>query len=91
MVVVEILKTKSCPFCPVATEVVNKVAKEFGDKVAVKEIFIDEDKGGMRRAKGLGIVSVPTILVNGMIKFSGVPRETLLRMVIKEALKEEEE
>lgn len=89
VVEVEILKTRTCPFCPLATEVVKKVAKEFGDKVKVIETYVDEGKN-LERAKALGIVSVPTILVNGIIKFSGVPREELLKMVIQEALREKE-
>lgn len=89
VVKIEILKTEDCPFCPMATEIVNKIAKEFGDKVEVIEFLVDKDPEGEKRARFFGVKTVPSIIVNGMLKHVGVPREEILREEVKQALSEE--
>jgi small redox-active disulfide protein 1 len=90
MVIIEVMKTSTCSFCPMAIEVVNKVAKEFGDKVNVKILPLEEEEN-MKRAKGLGVTAVPVILINGMMRFTGVPKEENLKSAIEQALSEEDE
>ena len=90
MVIIEVMKTSSCPFCPMAVEVVQKVAKDFGDKVKVNILPLEEEKN-MKKAKGLGVSTVPVVLINGMIRFTGVPREENLKSAIEQALSEEDE
>ena len=87
VVKIEIMKTEVCPFCPQAVQVVNKVAKEFKDKVQVREIYVDRDEKERDRAISLGIMSVPVILINGMPRFTGVPREQMLKEMIEQSLK----
>lgn len=84
---IEIMKTEACPWCPLATEIVKKVAKQFGNKVVVKETYVDKDKEAMKRAKDLGIMAVPVILINGMLRFTGVPREINLKYEIEEEIR----
>lgn len=88
VITIEILKTPYCPFCPTASEVVKKVAKGFGKKVKVIETDITEGKG-REKALFLGVTAVPTILLNNMITFTGVPREEFLKQAIQQKLSEE--
>ena len=83
---IELLKTEYCVFCPQASVIVHKVAKEFGNKVEVKEVYLDKDDTARNRAIELGIFSVPTILINGLPTLTGVPRESLLKDLIKQAI-----
>ena len=87
MVVIEIFTRKDCPFCPEAKEVCEKVAKKFKG-ITIKEVDIDS-KEGKKKAEFLEITSVPTILINNDIEFTGVPREELLRSAAKEELEKE--
>ena len=86
VVKIELLKTEYCVFCPQASVIVHKVAKEFGNKVEVKEVYLDKDDTARNRAIELGIFSVPTILINGLPTLTGVPRESLLKDLIKQAI-----
>jgi glutaredoxin len=61
---IEIMKTRSCPYCPAASRIVKKVADEFSDKVKVREIYLDEDQKERERAIELGISSVPIVLID---------------------------
>ncbi|HYB92579.1 MAG TPA: MJ0307 family thioredoxin [archaeon] len=71
---IEVFCSPYCPHCPRAVEVVNTVAKRFGEKVTVEEIntFTPE---GEEKADAYGIFAVPTIVINGKVKFTGAPSE----------------
>jgi glutaredoxin len=86
-VTVEILTSETCAFCPPAKKVVREVCKKFGRKVKLVETSIDK-KDGAARAKAMGIVMVPTILVENEPKFTGVPRPEHLQAAIKIFLRE---
>lgn len=87
MVTIEIFTRKDCPFCPDAKEVCESVVKKFKG-VIIKEVDIDS-KDGKKKAEFLEITTVPTVLINNEIEFTGVPREELLRSAIKEELEKE--
>ena len=89
MVEIEIFVKEDCAFCPRAKEVLEKVVSEFED-VTVKETNIETDEG-KEKADFLGILSVPTIIISKEIRFTGVPREEILREAIKKELTEDEE
>jgi small redox-active disulfide protein 1 len=59
------------------------VAPEFGDSVEVEEV---NAWNAQDRVAKYGITSVPTIVINGEVKFVGVPRKEDLVKAIKEAL-----
>lgn len=84
---VEIITSGTCPFCPIAKETVSKVCKKLGKKVELVETSVDT-KVGAARAKALGIVSVPTILIENEPKFTGPPRAENLEAAIKQFLRE---
>lgn len=83
MIKIEILKTKSCPHCGPATEIVKRVTKKFKG-VKTIETYLESPEG---RAKALifSIESVPTILINEKIAFAGIPEEAKLEKAIKKA------
>ncbi len=89
VVKVELFKTEHCVFCPEASRVLSKVTKEFGSKVDYQELYVDKDQRTLSRAQQLGISAVPVILINGLPRFTGVPRETMVKMMIEQAIKEE--
>ncbi len=81
MVVIEILKTRTCPWCPIATSVVRKVASETGAEVV--ETYLETEEG-RKKAERLGVVSVPTILLDGEVFSVGVPEEEELKRAVEE-------
>ena len=83
MIEIEIFVVDECPFCPRAKEVVEKVVSEFED-VTIKEVNVEKE--GKQEAENLGVLTTPTVIVSKDIRFTGVPREELLREAIKKEI-----
>jgi len=77
MVKVEIFTSLMCPHCPAAKRVVEEVVSEL-EGVKVEHVDVTEEP---ERAANYGIMAVPTIVIDGEVKFVGTPT--------KEALKDE--
>ncbi len=82
-IVIELLKSESCPKCKAVKELVMNAIKDMKN-VEVK--FLDPILDSKRIVE-LGITTAPIIVINGKIKFSGkIPSETELRNAIKEEI-----
>jgi glutaredoxin len=78
---VEIFKTRNCPYCPITEKIVRRIAAEFKD-IEIKDIYLDE--ATRPKAVSLSIRGVPTIVINGLVWRTGIPKEDDLReMFIK--------
>jgi thioredoxin 1 len=82
-VYVEEFMSPGCVGCPAVKEMLEELSGEFGDKLIVEEINITVDT---TRASQYGIMSVPAIAVNGILKFMGVPGKEELKKAILEEL-----
>ena len=87
MVEIEIITSDECSVCPMARDVCKKVASEF-EEVKFKETSVETDEG-KKYVEALDIKMTPTILVNGEVRFHGIPREELLRSAVKEKIEAE--
>ncbi|MDF2678645.1 MAG: hemE 2 [Bacillota bacterium] len=80
------LDSESCAPCQYMMEAVRKCAQEFEDKVVIKEHKIKEKEAVVVMQK-LGVKNVPTIVIDGVIKFiSDTPDSVTLINAYKEAL-----
>ncbi|KZX17444.1 MJ0307 family thioredoxin [Methanobrevibacter filiformis] len=70
MVKVEVFTSPSCPYCPMAEELVEKAKQEIGDSIEVEVINIMEDR---QRAVEYGVMAVPAIAIDGVVEFVGAP------------------
>ncbi len=86
-VVIEVLTTPLCPYCPYAALLANMFAFESyirGSKAVVGEIIEAFENPDI--ADKYGIMSVPAVAINGRLEFMGVPYEDqLLNRVVKHA------
>jgi small redox-active disulfide protein 1 len=80
---VEEFMSPGCVGCPAVKEMLEELSGEFGDKLIVEEVDITVDT---TRASQYGIMSVPAIAVNGILKFMGVPGKEELKKAILEEL-----
>ena len=72
---IEVFTSPTCPYCPMAIEVVDEAKKEFGDKIEFEKIDIMVDR---EKAIEYGLMAVPAIAINGVVRFVGAPsREEL--------------
>jgi small redox-active disulfide protein 1 len=74
---IEVFTSPSCPYCPMAVGVARKIAKEKKAKLEEIDIMVDKTK-----AVEYGLMAVPAIAVDGVIKFVGAPTEEELKKAI---------
>jgi len=82
-VYVEEFMSPGCVGCPAVKEMLEELSGEFGDKLIVEEVDITVETA---RAAQYGILSVPAVAVNGILKFMGVPGKEELKKAILEEL-----
>ena len=84
VVKVEVFTSPSCPYCPMAVEVVKEVEKDMPGALEVKKIDIMEDR---EKAIEYGLMAVPAIALNGVVRFVGAPAKEELVKAIEEEVK----
>ncbi len=83
VVKVEVFTSPSCPYCPMAIEVVNEVEKDMPNTMEVEKIDIMVDR---EKAMEYGLMAVPAIALNGVVRFVGAPAKEELVEAIKEEI-----
>ena len=79
---IEIFSSSGCGDCPAVKKMLKEISDELEDDITIEEVNITVDP---TRASQYGIMSVPAVAVNGILKFVGVPsREELKKEIIKE-------
>ncbi|KZX11734.1 MJ0307 family thioredoxin [Methanobrevibacter curvatus] len=69
MINVEVFTSSTCPYCPMAVEVVEEAKEKVGGfEYTVINIMEDRTK-----AVEYGIMAVPAIAINGVVEFVGAP------------------
>jgi thioredoxin 1 len=84
-VYVEEFMSSGCVGCPAVREMLEELSSEFGDKLTVEEVDITVDT---TRAAQYGVMSVPAIAINGILKFIDIPKKEDLRKAILEEFEE---
>lgn len=82
VVKVEVFTSPSCPYCPMAVQLVEEVKNEMTDDLEVEKIDIMVDQ---EKAREYGLMAVPAIALNGVVRFVGAPGKEELVEAIKEA------
>ncbi|HNR26817.1 MAG TPA: MJ0307 family thioredoxin [Methanobacteriaceae archaeon] len=83
VVKVEVFTSPSCPYCPMAVQVVDEVKKEMPNDLEIEKIDIMVDR---EKAIEYGLMAVPAIALNGVVRFVGAPNKDELLSAIKEEL-----
>lgn len=80
---VEVFTSKTCPHCPGAIAVAQKVKEQFGDEMDFEHLDVDEN---MEKVREYGLMSVPTVVVDGKVEFIGAPTEEELTQKVKKRI-----
>ena len=88
-VYVEEFMSPWCVGCPMAKQMLKELSEELNSEIeiTVEEVDITVDT---TRAAQYGIMSVPAIAINGVLKFMGVPKREELKKALEEELEMEE-
>lgn len=82
---IEVFTSPSCPYCPMAIEVVDAVKKEMHDDIEVEKIDIMQDR---EKAIEYGLMAVPAVAINGVVKFVGAPEKEDLKNAIMDEMQQ---
>jgi len=85
-VYIEEFMSPGCVGCPAVKEMLEELSVEFKDKLIVEEVDITVDT---TRATQYGIMSVPALVINGILKFVDVPDKEELKKAILEEMDSE--
>lgn len=81
---VEVFSSPGCGSCKQAKAVLNKVIDALdADQFDYQEVDITQD---MERAQSLGVMSTPSIAIDGELSFTGVPKESELTSALEEKM-----
>ena len=86
-VYVEDFMSPGCVGCPVVKEMLKGLSEELNGEITVEEVDITVDT---TRAAQYGVMSVPAIAINGVLKFMGVPKKEELKKVLEEEFETDE-
>ena len=81
---IRIFYSNSCPYCPPTRHMVALLAKEFPDKLEVKEVDIYSAKGE-EEAETFEVEMVPTVILEDGTRFDGLVSEEQIRQAILKA------
>jgi small redox-active disulfide protein 1 len=79
---IELFYNPTCPKCSLAKKLVKKVLKKY-PQVEYEEVNAFEHQD---RVLELGFKTVPAIVINGNLWYTGVPNKKELKLEIKENL-----
>ena len=83
---IEVFSSAGCATCPAVKKMLEELAKELEGDITIEEVDIAEDPS---RATEYGVMSVPSVVINGILKFAGVvPKKEELKKAIIEAMEE---
>ena len=86
-VYVEEFMSPGCIGCPAAKQMLKELSEELKSEITVEEVDITVDT---TRAAQYGIMSVPAIVINGVLKFMGVPKKEELKKALEEEAGQDE-
>jgi small redox-active disulfide protein 1 len=82
-VYIEMLTSPGCANCPAVKKMLKELTDELKGDITVEEVDITAEP---TRAAQYGVMSVPAVAINGILKFVGVPKREELRKAIMDEL-----
>ena len=81
VVTIKLLTSPTCPYCPMAADVVRRYVEKNRDVIAM-EIPVNTDEG-LKEAVRFGIRGVPALIINDEAVMLGVPRLSDLERIVE--------
>jgi cytochrome c biogenesis protein CcdA/glutaredoxin len=78
IVIVEYFHQQGCAYCVKTDPVVDAIGTEYGDRIALERIEID-DRAGLRLLMAYGVTEIPVIVINRnrVLTYTGITPENL--------------
>jgi len=82
-VYIEMFTSPGCANCPAVKKMLKNLTEELKEDITVEEVDITAEP---TRAAQYGVMSVPAVAINGILKFVGVPKQEELKKAILDEL-----
>jgi small redox-active disulfide protein 1 len=82
-VYIEMLTSPGCANCPAVKKMLKELTDELKGDITIEEVDITAEP---TRAAQYGVMSVPAVAINGILKFVGVPKREELKKAIMDEL-----
>jgi len=82
-VYIEMFTSPGCANCPAVKKMLKNLTDELKGDITIEEVDITAEP---TRAAQYGVMSVPAVAINGILKFVGVPKREELRKAIADEL-----
>lgn len=82
-VYIEMFTSPGCANCPAVKKMLKNLTEELKGDITVEEVDITAEP---TRAAQYGVMSVPAVAINGILKFVGVPKQEELKKAIVDEL-----
>jgi len=82
-VYIEMLTSPGCANCPAVKKMLKELSDELKGDITIEEVDITAEP---TRAAQYGVMSVPAVAINGILKFVGVPKREELKKAIMDEL-----
>ncbi|MHA1267065.1 MAG: thioredoxin family protein [Candidatus Helarchaeota archaeon] len=87
LVHIEFFKARDCPYCPTVKKMLLELLEsDLGKYLIIEEIDIHTSIG-RERMKPYKLKGVPSIAMNGTLKFAGIPHPILFRNEVRRLIK----
>ena len=81
----ELFSSPSCANCPAVKKMLQELSSELKGDITIEDVDITVEP---TRAAQYGILSVPALAVNGILKFIGLPKKEELKKALIEELEQ---
>jgi small redox-active disulfide protein 1 len=85
-VYIETFTSPGCANCSLVKKLLEELTNELKGDITVEEVDITAEP---TRAAQYGVMSVPAVAINGILKFIGVPKREELKKAITEELEDQ--
>ena len=82
-VYIEMFTSPGCANCPAVKKMLKELTSELKGDITLEEVDITAEPS---RAAQYGVMSVPAVVINGILKFVGVPKLEELKKAITDEL-----
>jgi len=80
---IEMFTSPGCANCPAVKKMLKELSNELKGDITIEEVDVTVDP---MRAAQYGVMMVPAVAINGILKFVGVPSREELKKAIAEEL-----
>jgi len=87
---IEVITSPNCVHSPTALKVARQLIRGSREMIVLREVSL-ASKEGVERAKAVALDATPAIMINGALRYIGVPSLGAMQRMLSETVEKEKE